>query len=188
MGPLDPFPSTARRRDRFRPAGRNEPRGEVRQGGQHEQPVGCPRVGNLQQPGRLGGIGRASLGRPVDGHSGAPEDEEIEVQLARPPAATFASPERPLEALERHEQGRGAGFRIGPAGNVQPDHRVVECGLIRHSNGGRQVQPRDPGQANPGQRRQRPNGGGESPRRIADVRPERDVGTDPTGQLLPPAR
>ena len=56
---------------------------------------------HLEQLRRLGGIGlgvdRPRLGRPLDGQTRPTEDEQVEVELARSPAASILAAERALE-------------------------------------------------------------------------------------------
>ena len=96
------------RRDRLVPAGRDEPRREVGQGRQHEQPLPEVAMRDLEQPGGLRRIvrrvERAGLGRPLLADPLAAVDEQVDVQLARTPTPTGASTGLALQVLEGRQQ------------------------------------------------------------------------------------
>ena len=71
---------------------------------------------HLEQLRGLGGIelgvDGTRGGRPLDGDPGSTEDQQVEVELARPPATAILPAELAFEALERREEVEGAGRRI----------------------------------------------------------------------------
>ena len=125
--------------------------------------------------GRLRRVIRAGLGRPLDGDPVATEQQQVEVELARPPAGALPAPERPLQLLERDEQRDGPGRRIRAGRHVELDRRVPELGLVGHADGRRRVEPRHGAQPRARQGPQRMDAGRDRPGRVAEVRPEPDV-------------
>jgi hypothetical protein len=175
-------------RDALTPAGRREPGSQVGERREDEEPLPRLWVRHFEEPGDLVRIRRPALRWAVDREPRSAEYEEVEIELARTPAPPPLPPERALERLQGSEQGLRAGLRVGPGRHVQGDDRVVELGLIGHADGCRQVQPGYAAQPRPRQRCQRADRRLERPRRIAHVRPEADVGTNPSSQRSPPAR
>jgi hypothetical protein len=143
-------------------------------------------MGHDEEPVGLAPIERQALGRPIQGQPRAAEHEQVEVELARPPALPIASAERPLELLEGDQESRRPRRRIGPGGDVKGDDRVAERGLVDDPDRRRDVQPRHRVEPCPGQGRQRTDAGGERRGGGADVCPETDVRPD-APQVEPPS-
>ncbi len=187
MPALDGLAPAASRLHGLRPAGRDEPRGEVRQRRQHEETLPGEPMRN-HEVGGLRRIVRPGFGRTLDLDPVPAEHEEVQVQLARPPPLAVATPERRLEPLERDEEGEGAGRRVRAAWNVDRDDGVAELGLVGDADRLRGIEPGNRPQPCPGQGRQSMDAGRECRRRVAEVRPQPDVGPDRPGQRPPPAR
>ena len=113
--------------------------------------------------------------RPLDREPVAAEDQEVEVELARPPALPLAPAELALEVLQRDEQVHGAGRGVRARRDVERDDGVQEVGLVGDTDGRRAVEARDAAEASAGQGAKRRHGVGQRPARVADVRPEPDV-------------
>ncbi len=88
-------------------------------------------------------IGRAGLRRSLDDDPVAAEDEQVEVQLARPPALALTPSECLLQPLQPDEQRQRAGGRIGPEWDVDRDNRVAELRLVDDPDRRCRVEPRD---------------------------------------------
>jgi hypothetical protein len=114
---------------------------------------------HLEQLGGLGRVGgrveRPSVRRTIDGEPGAPEDEQVEVEFARTPASSDPPAGRSLEVLERDEQGRRTGGRIGAGRDVEGDDRIAELGLVGHADRRRRIQPGHGGEPRAGHRAER---------------------------------
>ena len=110
----------------------------------------------------LAGIVAPTRRRPLHVDPVSPEDQQVQVHLARPPSLPLLPPERPLQPLERDEQRRGAGRRVRPRRHVQRDDRVAELRLVGDAHRLRGVEPRHAPQ--PGARAGPP---GRAPRRPA---------------------
>ena len=155
-----------------------------REGRQDEQPLPGVSMRDLEPSGGLGGvlvgIVGASLGRPLDGDPVPPEHQQVEIELARPPASTRATPGESLQRLELAEERERARRRIGTGRHIHRHDRVVEIGLVGHAPRSGDVQRRDPAQADAGQTRQRVHGPGQGRRRVTDVRAETDIGAHPS--------
>ena len=80
--------------------------------------------------GRLLWIRGPGLLRSLDGDPMATEDEQVEIELARPPAFAVAAPERPLELLQGDEEGQRPGNRIGSPSHVE-SHATVRSTVQR---------------------------------------------------------
>jgi hypothetical protein len=131
---------------------------------------------------RLGRVVRLDAGRALDRQPGAAEHEQVEVELARAPAAACAAPERPLEALQRGQQCRRAGLWRGARRDVERDDGIVEVRLVGDADRPRNVEARNATQPRPGQRGERANRRAERRARVADVAAEADVRPDPPRQ------
>jgi hypothetical protein len=164
------------------PAGRNEPRRDIGQRREHEQPFPGVPMRNLEQPcglRRIGpGLDRASLGWAVDSELGASEDEQVEVELARAPAPPAPAPEVALEALQRSEERRRARCRVRAGRYVEGHDRIPKFGLIGDADGGGGEQPGDAPKLHAGERGKGSDRLGQRSLGVADVRPEPDVGPD----------
>jgi hypothetical protein len=112
----------------------------------------------------------------------AAEDEQVEVQLARPPSLALTPPERALQPLQRDEETQRAGRRIGAARDVDRGDRVMEVRLVDHTDGRGDVEPRDAAERGTRQRGKAADPGGDRLCRVADVRPEPDVRSNSPGQ------
>jgi len=127
------------------PTGRDEARREVGHWRQDEQPLARLAVRDLEEPGRLRrvqlGVDGSGGRRSIDRQPRPTEDEEIEVELARPPALALTSPERALDRLEGNEEGRGTGRRVGAGRHVECGDRVPELRLVDDADGPRRVEP-----------------------------------------------
>ena len=134
------------------------------------------------------GVDRARLRGSLDGDAPAPEDQQVEVELARTPALTLLPPERALEPLERGQERDRAGFGVAAGGDVQGDDGVPEFGLVGDADRLGRVEPRDAAQADPGDRRERPDRVGQRRLGVADVRPKADIRTDPSFGHAPSMR
>ena len=167
------------------PAGRDEARSEVSQRGKDEQALGGLGMGDDQQASRLDGVGVGILGaprfRPVDCQPGAAEDQQVEVELAWPPAPARLAAERPLDRLQADQQDRGPDLRIGTGRDVEGGDRVAELRLVGDPDRIGRVQPRDGDQARTGQGGQGMDGGTQRLGGVtqvgaeADIRPERSL-------------
>ena len=91
----------------------------------------------------LRGVVAPARRRPLDLDRGVPEQEDVEVDLARPPALALLAAEGALDALEGDQQRRGTGRRVGPGRHVDRDDRVAELGLVDDADGLRRIEPRD---------------------------------------------
>ena len=118
----------------------------------------------------------------------APEDEQVEVDLARAPALPFLPAERPLEALEGDEQRERAILRPRTAGHVERGDGVPELGLVDHADRFCRIQAGHVTEPGAGERRQRVDRRLERPCGVAEVRSEADIRADPTHGHAPPAR
>jgi len=173
------------------PAGRDQAGREVGKRSEHEQAIGSGRMGDAQELRGLDRVGlsvhRAGRLGPLETDLRSPEDQQVEIELARTPAASTTPAEHALEPLERGQQIEGAELGVGPAGHVEGRDCVPELGLIGHADGCRRVQARHPSHVSTLQGGKGVHGLGERPLRIADVRPEADVRPDPTSrQAVPP--
>ena len=137
-------------------------------------------MGHDQEAVRLARIERQALGRPVESETGAAEDEQVEIELARAPALAILAAEGALELLESDQQRGRSGRRVRAGRNVEADDRVPERWLVDHADRGRDVQPRHGAEADAGQHRERANPGREGRRRIPEVGAETDVRPDPS--------
>lgn len=133
-------------------------------------------------------VGRAGSRGPLHPDAGPPEQEQVEVELAGPPAGAVATAERPLEPLQGDEQGERAGRGVGAGRDVERHDRVAELRLVGHADGFGDVEARDPGQSHAGQGREGANRRGEGRGGVSDVRPEADVGPDAPAQRRTSAR
>ena len=133
-------------------------------------------------------IRRAGFRRPLDVDPVAAEDEQVQVQLARPPSLALAPPERALQPLQRDKESQRAGPGIGTARDVDRGGRVVELWLVDDTNGRRRVEPRDPAERGTRQRGEGADPGRDRLCRVADVRPEPYVRPNSPGQCPPPDR
>ena len=139
---------------------------------------------HLEESGGLrrigGGVNGSTLRRALDRQPRPPEHEQIEVELARPPASTLTPPELRLERLELDQQGERTGLGIGPGRNVERGRGVAELRLIGDPDGIGRVQPRHAAKSDPGQRREGCNGLGQGRGRIPKVGTQADIGADST--------
>ena len=135
------------------PAGRHEPGREVGERRQHEQPRRRrPGAGTTSRRGGLGRIGvgvdRARRRRPLDGDPVPAEDQQVEVELARPPATRGAGGRTSRSSvLERDEERERAGRRVRTGRDVEGDDGVAELGLVGDADRRGRVQPRHAAQA-----------------------------------------
>ena len=180
----------ARPRSRPSPAGRGPGQGRPgargRRGGRGPRGGGPPGAGS-PSPGRLGVEDRPSAGRSM-ARRARPKTSRSRSSSRGPQRAALPPPERALQALERDEQGGGAGRRIRAGRHVERHDRVAELGLVRHPDRLGGVEPRDAAQTHAGERREGVDRRGERPARIADVRPEPDVRPHPSHTAPPDAR
>lgn len=142
-----------------------------------EEPFGGARIERAR--------GRAAVRRPLDREAVAPEQEQVEVELAGPPAPAPATPGLPFEGLQRDEEVGGAGGGMGAGRDVERDHRVEEVRLVRHADRGRAVQARHPAEASAGKRAEVGDRPGQRRARVADVRSQPDVRPNPSQVVLP---
>jgi hypothetical protein len=161
------------------PAGRNEPRCEVGERRQDEEPLGHRRMRDLQQPRRSTGVDvrgqRLGGGRTLDGEPRATEQQQVEVELARPPPPATPASGLALEALQLHQQARRANRGVRVAGNVERHGGIQEVRLIGDADGPRPIQPGYATDPSAWQCRQGRHGAGQGSPRVTDVRPEPDV-------------
>lgn len=109
------------------------------------------------------------------------EDQEVEVELARSPATAASTTRGSLEGLEAAEQRKGRFRRVvGPTHDVEANGAVAELRLVRDPPGRRGVQAGDAADRSARERIQRDDCLSERPRGVAEVRPEADVGADPS--------
>ena len=88
-------------------------------------------------------IRRSGLRRSLDVDPVAAEDEQVEVQLARPPSLPLTPSERSLQPLQPDEQRQRAGGGIGAERDVDRDNRVAELRLVDDPDRRCRVEPRD---------------------------------------------
>ena len=67
------------------------------------------------------------------------EDQEVEIELARSPAAADLPAERALDRFQGDQERHGRGRRIGSGRDVQGDDRVAELRLVEDTDGLRRV-------------------------------------------------
>lgn len=116
--------------------------------------------------------------RPLDPDAVAAEHEQVEVELARAPALARAAPERPLEPLEREQEGERPGRGVRPGRHVQRQRRVAELGLVGDADRGGGIQTGHAPEASARQGAKGADGGAQGGRGIAQVRAQADIGTD----------
>ena len=169
------------RRSRPSPAargpGRGRPAARARTGG--AAAAGC---GTTRSLAAFAGSIAASIDRAAVGRSmltrATPEDQQVEIELARPPALARPTPELALELLSADRSATAPRSRIRSGRDVERDHGVAELGLVGDADRLGRVQARDPAQARAGERGERPDRLGQRRLGIADVRAEADVGAD----------
>ena len=124
-------------------------------------------------------VDRAGRGWPFDIDGMAPEDQQVEVELARSPAPTAAPTGATLEGLEPAEQleRRDGGFAATDP-DVERDGSIPEFWLIGDAPRRGRVQPRDAGDVDPRDLVQRNDRARQRLRGIADVGTKTDVGAD----------
>lgn len=118
----------------------------------------------------------------------APEHEQVQVELARPPALALLPAERSLELLEGDEQGDGARLGVVAARDVEGGRGIPELGLIDEPDGFCRVEsrhPRQPGAREPGER---VDAGSKARRAVPEIGPEPDVRPHPSSQVSASAR
>ena len=113
------------------PAWRAEARGKVGEWRKNEKPAMRLRVGNLQP----------LTFRPCNVDEVTAEHQQVQIDLARAPTLTLLTAERYLEALQRSQQGEGAGLRVGTSWSIQGNDRVQEIRLIGDANRSSAIQP-----------------------------------------------
>ena len=114
---------------------------------------------------------RAGVGRSLDGEAGATVDEQVEVDLARPPAPARLTTERSLHGLELREQFQGPARGVRGGRNVQGDDgvrgtRAGPCRRLVLS-----VKARDAAESCAGECRERVDRLGQRGLGVAEVRP-----------------
>ena len=123
-----------------------------------------------------------STDRPAGGRSidelGAAEDQQVEVELARSPAAAGLTPERALDRLQPDQQDGGPDLRLWSGRHVKGRDGIAELGLVGDPDWIRRVQPRDGDQARVGQGGQGMDRGTQCSGRIAEVGAEADIRPD----------
>jgi SAM-dependent MidA family methyltransferase len=139
------------------------------------------RVGNRERQPGLGRVVRPRGRRAFCREIGPAEDEEVEVQLARPPAFAFLAPERALERLQGRQEAEGARSLVGTGRHVKSHDGVPELGLVRLAPRSRRIQARHAAQPHTRQGGQGPNAGGQGGGGIAKIRTEPNVGADTPG-------
>jgi hypothetical protein len=166
------------------PAWRYEIRREVGERREHEEALLGLRVRDDQEtpvrtPAEVadGGQGQA-FGRSFDDHSMATEQEQVEIQLPRPPPDAGSPPERTLEALEGDEETQRRHLRVGPRWYVEGDDRVSKLGLVRKADGLGRVQVGHAGKPGAGQRPQGSDCLREGRGSVAEVRTQAEVRAD----------
>ena len=150
--------------------------------------MACLGVRHDERRAALRGVVRLRFRRPFDGQVRSAEEQQVEVELARAPADARPAPERPLELLERREQRRRADLGCPACGDVDRNDGVVEFVLVDDADRGGGVQRRYSTEAGAGEGAEGADGGRHRRGRIADVRPETDVRTNASGQVVPPDR
>ena len=165
------------------PARRNQTLGQVGEWRQDEEAFGRRWVRDLEQAARFrridGGVTRASCSGAIDRQPGPPEDEQVEVELARPPATSRLAAKGDLEALEGDQQERRTGGEIGSRGEIERDRGVPELRLIRVADRSGGIEPRDGHESRIRQRRESMNCGGQGPGRVPEIGPQAHVGSNP---------
>src|SRR6185503_16489431 len=118
---------------------------------------------------------RRAFGRSLDRQPRSTEEQQIKVELARPPAPPLLPPELALEALELDEELGRPGRRGRTGWDVQREDGIEEVGLVRDPDRLRSVEAGHATEARTRQGRQRGNGPGQRPPGVPDVRSELDV-------------
>ncbi len=177
----------AGRLDGLAPARRDEAGREVCKRREDEQPLPGEPMRN-DEVRRSRWIRRSGFRRSLDVDPVAAEDEQVEVQLARPPPLALTPSERSLQPLQPDEQRQRAGGGIGPARDVDRDNRVEELRLVDNTDRHRRVEPRDASQPGTGQDGEGLDRCGDRLGRVADIRPQPDVCANSPGQNPPPDR
>jgi len=124
------------------------------------------------------GVGRASHRRALDGETGAPEDEQVEVEFARSPAPSHPASEVALHVFEGDEERQSARLWRSTGGNVQGDDGIAELRLVDDAHRVRRIEPGNGTEACPRQRGKSTHRLGQRRLRVTDVRPETDVCAD----------
>jgi hypothetical protein len=137
---------------------------------------------------RLRGGHRPRLDRSLHGDLVAPEDQQIEVELPRTPTLALLPPERPLDALQRDEQGEGPCRRIRARRHVERGDGVPELGLVRNTDRGGGIEARDAAEPGPRQRGEGVDACRDRLRGIPEVRAQADVRSAVAGQRGPSDR
>jgi hypothetical protein len=176
VGALDPALPLGSRGHRPWPAGWHEIGGEVGERSQNEEPLSRGGVRDLEPLDAVALAARAAarLGS-LEPEPVLAEEDQVEVELPRPPAPAVAPSERPLEPLERDEEGQRPFGRGGPGGHLERHDRIVEVALLEHAHGPRPVETGDLPDADTRERRERAHGERERPSCVAQVGAHPDV-------------
>ena len=108
--------------------------------------------------------------------------------MGRSPAPRFCRPNRPLDPLERDEQGGRTVLGLGTSGDVEGGDGVQEVRLVDDADRLRAVEAGDAAEAGAGGAVRAATAAVSVPLRVADVRPEPDVRPDSTRACCPRQR
>ncbi len=154
---------------------------------------------NEEPPAGLGVRHNESRSPPVRiSHDEAlpPEDEEIEVELSRPPPRAGATAESPLDGLQAIEEIEGGFHRRQAAADAEADGSVQEGRLVGDADGPCSVESRGRDDADAGLGPDGLDRGLHEPPGVASIRADADVHTPsvvgsgwrPTSHRLPEQR
>lgn len=168
--------------DGLSPARRDEAGGEVSEGGEDEEAppglgVGDDEPGSFPargSPQRAGPFGGGRPGREIEPM--APEDEDVEVDLAGPPPSPRPTTEGPLDGLAPLEERKGGLSGITHDPDVDGSDGVEEVGLVPGSDGPRPIEGRNRPDREAGCGGEGPDGGDEPTFAVAEVRSQTEVG------------
>lgn len=169
----------AHRLHRLRRTRRHQVGRQVGQRGEHEEPLAQVRMGHLEPLGAgSGGVVAAVGRRPLDPDTVEPEEQQIQIEGARPPANARPPAVGPFERFEQREQRECPAIGIAASGDVQGRHGVVETWLVDGPHGPGAVEGRDAPKVRPGQDRERGDRRFERRTRGSQVGPQTHVAAD----------
>ena len=169
--------------DRLCPARRHQTRCDIGKRGEDEEPLAQVAMWDLEPLRRLRlievRVDRARIRRPVDIDALTAVDQQVEVDLARPPAGAGLAAFDPFDPLQIGQQGERIGRGVGRAApDVERGNRIPELRLVGEPPWGGRVETRHGSNAGTRQIVEGGDGVGQAAGGVAQVRAETDVGTD----------